>query len=385
LNHGSGVHAVAFAPDGNTLASGGWNMTIKLWDPVRGALVNTLSGHTASVLALAFAPDNHTLASGSSYPEYAIRLWRDPQGARPPTVTYHSGGINELIFTPNNRLLSSGDATARFWNESNGRYLGAITPGVNVSTMALSPDGQLIALPGANHTVTIHRATDGMLVQTLVGHTEDITGLAFSHDGLLLASGAFFDGSNDKIKLWSVSNWSVVRELSGSLLFGPFVSITFSANDIFLSAICEGTPAVWRVSDGTLMQTFGATAGVMQFSPDGTQLAIGSDPIRVYRTADWMQIATLSNQNQALAFTHDGNYLATGGQSQLQFWRVSDWAMQLFFDQELGYPGRGVTSLAFSPDGTRFAFGRDDAVVAVAVNPLGLTAPEYGVPPRRSR
>jgi hypothetical protein len=65
-----------------------------------------------------------------------------------------------------------------------------------------------------------------------------------------------------------------------------------------------------------------------------------------------------------------------GGQSQLQFWRVSDWTLQLLYDQELGYAGEGVTSLAFSLDGSRLAYGRTDAVAAVATNPL---------PPRASR
>ena len=85
-------------------------------------------------------------------------------------------------------------------------------------TIALSPNGQLLALPGANHTVKIYLTADGTLLQTLVGHTDDITGLAFSHDGTLLASGAFFNGTHDAIKLWNVSNWTVVRELSGQLI-----------------------------------------------------------------------------------------------------------------------------------------------------------------------
>ena len=208
-----------------------------------------------------------------------------------------------------------------------------------------------------------------MLVQTLIGHTDDVTGLAFSHDGTLLASGAFFNGSNDRIKLWSVSDWSVVRELSGPSLFGPFNAINFSANDAFLSATCEGTPAVWRVSDGAFIRTF-PCCGLTRFSPDGTLVVVASDPVRVYRTADWVQVATLSNENQAVAFTPDGHYLAAAGGSQIQFWRVSDWTLQLFYDQELGYAGEGVSSLAFSRDGGRFAYGRSDALVAVATNPF---------------
>jgi WD40 repeat protein len=378
LQHGSGILAVAFAPDGQILASGAWDHSIKVWDSKQGVLVDTLLGHTAAVLTLAFAPNDRMLASGSWYPEYAIRIWGPPgRETIDRTFTNHSNSIGELIFTPNGQLISGGDSTARFWDRLNGQFLRAIDSNASVTALALSPDGQLIALPGANHTVKIYRASDGTLVQTLVGHTQDITGLAFSHDGNLLASGAFFDGNNDVIKLWNVSNWTLVRELSGALLFGPFLGINFSANDTLLSATCEGVPAVWRVSDGTFIRTFPVN-GLTRFSPDGTLLAIASNPIHVYRTSDWMQVATLSDQNQSLAFTPDNHYLAVGGQSQLQFWRVSDWTLRLFYDQELGYPGRGVSSLAFSADGSRFAYGRQDAVVAVAKNPLPVSKAARG-------
>ena len=375
LSHGSNVYPVAFAPDGTSLASGARDGSIKLWDPERGVLVDTFLGHTALVLTLAFAPDGGMLASGSWYPEYAIKLWAPPSQRASPingliaTLTNHSSSINELIFTANGRLISGADTTARFWDALSGRFLGAINAAASVPTMALSPNGQLLALPGANHTVKIYRTSDGALLQTLVGHTQDITGLAFSHDGSLLASGAFFDGNNDVIKLWNVSNWTLLRELSGQNLFGPFQGINFSANDTLLSATCEAVPAVWHVSDGAFVRSF-PVQGFTRFSPDGTLLTIASNPIHVYRTSDWMQVATLSDQNQALAFTPDGHYLAVGGQSQIQFWRVSDWTLQLFYDQELGYAGRGVASLAFSADGSRFAYGRTDAVVAVATNPV---------------
>jgi WD40 repeat protein len=369
LAHGSDVYAVAFAANGQKLASGGWGNTIKLWNPQSGLLNESLFGHTGPVLSLACAPDNRTLASSSWYPEYAIKLWREREGARPPLVTHHSRSIYELIFTTTHQLISAGDMTARFWNVSEGRFIGSINALTDVTTMALSPNGQLLALPGLKNVVNIYRTSDGALTQTLAGHTDRITGLAFSHDGSFLASGAFFNGSNDEIKVWNLATGTVVRELSSQFLFGPFTGINFSAGDTFIAAECEGVPAVWRVADGTFAQGF-SVVGSAKFSPDGTLLVIGSNPISVYRTSDWMQVATLSDQNQAVAFTPNGQYLAIGGPSQIQFWRTSDWSLQHFYDQEMGPSGFGVTSLAFSTDGSQFAYGRFDALLAVATNPV---------------
>lgn len=389
LPHGSGVGAVAFSPDGKTLATGSWDHNIRLWDPKRGVLVDTLVGHNAFVQTLAFAPDSRTLASGSWYPEYAIKRWWLPPwraSSFQPKVTNHASSIADLIFTPTNgQLITAGDTTARFWEASNGRFLRAFDANTSVTTMALSPNGELIALPGPNHAVKVYRTSDGALVQTLLGHTQDITGLAFSHDGTLLASGAFFDGSNDVIKLWNVSTWTLARELSGQFIFGPFNAINFSPDDSLISASCEGTPAVWRVSDGTFIRNF-PCCGPTQFSPNGTLLAVATNPVRVYRTSDWTQVASLSNQNQALAFTPDGRYLTTAGtqlgDGRIQFWRVSDWSLQRFYDQELGYAYLGVSSLAFSADGSRFAYGRMDAVVVVATNPFPPKARPLAFPRR---
>ena len=71
--HTTGVYAVAFSPDGDTLATGSFSGTIRLWDPVKGSLQKILIGHTDVVKSLAFSPDGNTLASVGV--DGTVHLW----------------------------------------------------------------------------------------------------------------------------------------------------------------------------------------------------------------------------------------------------------------------------------------------------------------------
>jgi WD40 repeat protein len=97
--HTSAVWAVAFSPDGHTLATGSDDTTGRLWDvsdPRRPTPLATLTGHTNTVLSVAFSPDGRTLTTSSA--DDTARLWEtniDSVAARICNITWPTITKNE--------------------------------------------------------------------------------------------------------------------------------------------------------------------------------------------------------------------------------------------------------------------------------------------------
>jgi WD40 repeat protein len=112
----SNLRALEISPDGNTLASSGWDKTCKLWDVSSIGLAGALSvGDREWFEALAFSPDGSILATG--HPD-SIRLW---DVKRREVICQLTGApclVTSLAFSPNGRLLASGqeDSTILLWD-----------------------------------------------------------------------------------------------------------------------------------------------------------------------------------------------------------------------------------------------------------------------------
>src|SRR5262249_10763196 len=150
-----GIPAVAFAPDGKTLAIGGLNGEAKVFDSVEGRLRATYDGHGKVARSVGLAPDGKRLAVGTY--EGPIKLWDLARGAEVRTLRGHNDRIYAVVFSPDGqRLLSVGADAARVWDLGTGQAQHVLGHGgALVHAGLFSPDGRSVLTGGWDGTVRL--------------------------------------------------------------------------------------------------------------------------------------------------------------------------------------------------------------------------------------
>jgi len=198
--HSEEVTSVAFSPNGETLASGSRDTTIKLWNGQTGTLLNTLTGHASVVSGLAFSTDGKTLASASH--DKTIGLWDVESRELVRTLTGHSHWVESASFSDDGKTLASGssDTTVRVWNVETGKQVWSLTGhDEEITCVVLAPNSNVIASGSNDKTIRLWNARTGQVITTLVGHTGDVIALAFTANSELVSL------SKDKTTiLWDV-------------------------------------------------------------------------------------------------------------------------------------------------------------------------------------
>lgn len=273
--HREGVIAIAFSPDGKSLASVSDDATAKLWDPQTGTLKQTLTGHVGHLLSVAFSPDGRTLVTGGH--DKTIKLWDAQTGALKRTLTGNAGSVSSVAFSPDGKTLANGsmDKTVRLWDAQTWMLKHTLTGNTyTIWPIAFSPDGKTLVSGIADGTMRLWDPETGELRQTLTGHTGAVFSVAFSPDGKTLASGSV-DGT---LKLWEAQTGVLKQTLNGNS--GYVMSVAFSPDGKTLASGSAGnTLKLWDAQTWTLRQTLTGHSGSVisvAFSPDGKTIASGS-------------------------------------------------------------------------------------------------------------
>ncbi len=193
----NGVNAVAFSPDGEFIAAGGFRGGLRLWHVRSGDWRRSFKGHESDVYAVAFSPDGKLLASGSA--DKTIRLWKVATGKTVRVLTGHTDWVLSLTFSPDGRILRSvgREGALRTWDVATGKDLRTLRVTDKVRAADFSPDGTLIAV-SSGRRVKLLEATTGKVLRRFPEQPKKVTAVVFSPDGRSLAWGC----NDATIQVW---------------------------------------------------------------------------------------------------------------------------------------------------------------------------------------
>ncbi|MBN8618745.1 MAG: protein kinase [Anaerolineae bacterium] len=382
LGHTGFVLNLLYTPDGSTLISTGVDAEVIFWDTQTGELLYSIpTGHTRRVKGLALSPDGQILATGSD--DAALRLWDMSTGEM--IGSPHSGHLDaiwSLSFAPDGATIASAssDRSVIIWNTTDlpALSIAALPQSDDALSVTFNPDGTQFAFAGGflnEEDFNIHLWDSASLEETafLEGHTNYITGLAYSPDNQHLVS-ASVDGT---LRIWNLITRATdhTLQLDG---FNPFIALAYSSDGhTIASGGADGTIILWdaasgqRISDSIPAHTDGIRA--LSFSTDGKRLASASqdNTVSIYdiesRTRITDPLTAHTDDVLALAFSPDDTLLATGSKDRsILLWDTTTW--QLAAPPLLGHAD-WVTSLDFTSDQKLLASAsQDNAIILWDVN-----------------
>jgi WD40 repeat protein len=394
---------LCFSLDGERLAAGTGNGTLRMIDMREGTIKWSVRAHGEQVSAVAISPDGQIVASASCYSENVIRLWDAASGEPRGGLQGHTGWVSGLLFSPDGGTLisSCSDQTLRMWDHHQLKEL-AIVRGHKSAVLceALSRDGRTLIAGEGDHVICAWdadpRAFDeeplssadtqmarfapdgglyvlrGGVVETYHPATRKLISrheeLGTSNCSIAFSRGGFWavGDANGQISIYDPSAKRVVARLGA--FDSAVAKLAFLADGSLVGTSPDCQVKRWAARTWTLSGDWSLPPHVAvehHVFPEHNLLVtqsagnVGTQQAEVYiwnLTTGALRRALATEQNvvAGVALSADGTMLATGAhQGSVRIWDTRSWRLI----RELRAHLDGVHGVAFSPDGKRLASG----------------------------
>jgi eukaryotic-like serine/threonine-protein kinase len=357
-----GVIALAWSPTEPLLAStGGFESTfITLWNPLTGETVGQLLGHTGWIGALAFSPDGQSLASASA--DRTVRLWRVANRTEERCFRGHRDEVWAVAFLAGEEELVSGDkeGTVLFWSRSlTNRAPNPVEIAEPATALAFVPDGGHLLLACWDGRIRLWNQKQLREEEQLSALGSDNYGLDVSPDGCWLAVG----DRAGVVRVWdwptrrALTNLSTVPSVTGTLLFSPgsrfLLARLASTNSARAQPIWD--TSTWRELPPLAIDQVGSIS--LAVSPGEDVFAVGyvDGTVKLWTLPGGQLIAAFKEHSfevHGLTFSPGGDLLVSaGGDGFATIWNVPTMRRLSKFRGH----AHNLLWPTFSPDGRRLA------------------------------
>lgn len=363
--HRLGVNAIAFAPDGNWLASAGADNSIILWQTSSGRQLRALYGHKVYVRSVAISSDGRWLASGSN--DRTVKIWEVDSGREVFNLQKHTGPIVSLAFSPDGRWLASGsvDRTIKIWDLQTGNELQSLTRHTApLGPVAFSRSGAIL-ISSAGSELMVWDTKTWAIKQIFRRNTATVTAFALGDDETTLAS-ASNEGS---LYLWRIGSDRERFVLKHNSSSG--IALTFTDNSL-IALYADGGLDTWDIERGAKKQSVSGDSNQQQlmvavWSPDRSMFAttIGDRFLGIRSSATGKVIRVLESHAagiNSITYSPDGRWFASARtDSSIRLWQVATGRELPRLTGHAGY----VNTVAFSPDSDFLASGSRSGEVKI--------------------
>lgn len=394
-----GNFSVAVAPGGKVLAISGGNV-VQLYDVETGKELPQIEVPSGNLNSLLFSPDGQTVAgrvAGGGLFAWSAQTGKVVQEIKPPqrprqdgVAIVIGGGGNDapgLAFTPDGKALVAAGVdykkdqaqhSVKFWDVASGKEIKKVSApeGVNVSGVAVAPDGKLMAY-GAGDSVHVCDSETGKEICKI--QTGGVVSLGFTPDSKALA----VRNRNKRLRLWEARTGKELHQLSdpepprqtGGLAFffiggfsGPELrTLSISGDGQRIAAVAGSTFRIWDVASGkevSLLEGHWRTPSTIAVTRDGkTVISWGMDRVvRRWEAASGKALGTFAapRGTTLAAFSPDARVVALANTDNSV--RLHDTSTGKELSQIKGRQA-GASALAFAPDGKVLAArGNDDFI-----------------------